>query len=97
MGMNKEMREKLAMQIAVHHYSMDVSWDMIDEDNKERMRLFADEALSLETETHRIAEIKKVGELPEYIGSSSMIDRLTALIAEEVQQDMLKAGYVQEG
>jgi len=30
-------------------------------------------------------------ELPEYVGSSSMIDRLTKLIAEEVQHDTIKA------
>ena len=41
--------------------------------------------------------IKVDRELPEYVGtgnSSNLSDRLTIALAQEVQQDMLKAGYV---
>ena len=40
------------------------------------------------------AVIQVESELPEYVGAVSMLDRLTKMIAEEVQQAMLNARFV---
>ena len=55
---------------------------------------YISEFLSLETKTHRIAVIKKSGELPEY----DFTDTPTFFESgyNIAQQDMLTAGYVQE-
>jgi len=52
----------------------------------------ADAVLWVENEDGVVIKVDR--ELPRYVGSDSMIDRLTKLIAEEVQQDMLDDGYV---
>ncbi|KKN62165.1 hypothetical protein LCGC14_0514440 [marine sediment metagenome] len=91
----EEIREGVA--IWLYNYEMSgkhTSWSLwldIEEDLKYHYRGCVNELMK---KMDKQGVVLKVGrELPEYVGCVNVSDGFTKAIAQEAQQDMLKAGY----